>query len=664
MTKKITAPYGAWMSPIKSRLLASAAVGLGAIGISADNVYWLESRPLEKGRSVIVRRTPDGAIADVTPPDFNVRTTVHEYGGGAYLLQGETVIFSNFADQRLYRQAAPLPATALPKGEGWSAAWIPTPITPEPDTPLAWRYADGCLTPDGQAIVCVRERHGAGVDNELVVLPSDGRTAPRLIASGHDFYAAPRLSPDGRRLAWLCWDHPNMPWDGCELWVADFSPQSGLSGGRLIAGGATESICQPAWSPAGVLYFISDRSGWWNLYRYQDGQVEPLAPMPADFGQPQWTFGNSHYVFLPNGTLAAVFTQNGRDHLALITPGEGRVEPIETGFTVINSLQCQGERLWFVGASSTQPAAIVTLDLACGKVEIVRSGMNLDVDPAYLSLPRPIEFPTENGLTAHALYYPPTNATYRAPKGELPPLIVRSHGGPTAAAKALLSLDIQFWTSRGFAFVDVNYGGSSGYGREYRQRLNGQWGVVDVMDCINAARFLIRQGEVDERRIIIRGGSAGGYTTLCALTFHKFFSAGVSYFGVADLEALDAITHKFESRYTRNLIGPYPEAKEIYRQRSPVYYAHRISCPVLLLQGLEDKIVPPAQSEMMVQALRERHLPYAYVAFEGEQHGFRQAETIQRAAELELSFYSQVFGLALPEAVETVKIENFARPSK
>lgn len=646
MTSPKISPYGSWLSPFKASLLASAGVGLGTPWIDGTDVYWLETRPLEKGRAALVRYTSDGQVVDAIPGEFNVRTTVHEYGGGAYVVHQGEIYFSHFADQRLYRY--------LPGG-------MPTPITPEPETPRGARYADGRLTPDGQWIICVRERHlpGAEAINELVILPADGSAAPRILTGGYDFYAAPRLSPDGTHLAWLCWNHPNMPWDGCELWLADFSPAGDLGTPRCIAGGPDEAICQPEWSPRGVLHFVSDRTGWWNLYRWQEKGL-PLAPMEAEFGMPQWSFGNSNYTFLPGGEIACIYTQHGRHHLGVIPAQGGAPTPLALDFTVMFGLKCDGERLWLTAASPTSPTVILAVAPHSGQAEVIRRSASLAFDAAYFSMPRPIEFPTENGLRAHAFYYPPVNPDFRAPVGEKPPLIVIGHGGPTGCTYAQLSLGTQYWTSRGFGVVDVNYGGSAGYGRAYRQRLNGNWGVVDVMDCIHAARYLAGCGEVDPQRIAIRGGSAGGYTTLCGLAYHKFFAAGASYFGVADLIALDQDTHKFESHYNHTLIGPYPEKKELYIQRSPVHYAHQISCPVIIFQGLEDKVVPPSQSEAIVAALAANGLPHAYLSFEGEQHGFRKAETIQRAAEAEWYFYSRIFHFDLPEDIQPVKIENAA----
>jgi dipeptidyl aminopeptidase/acylaminoacyl peptidase len=494
--------------------------------------------------------------------------------------------------------------------------------------------------------------------NELVVLPADGSAEPKIIASGHDFYSNPRPSPNGRQLAWLSWDHPNMPWDGTELWVADQAVDGTFSNPQRVAGGLHESIFQPEWGKQEELFFISDLSNWWNLYAWQDGTIRPLAPVDAEFGIPQWAFGQTQYVVLSDGQIAYIYSLDGIDHLGLISSGGGGLQPIDTGYTGFYSLATDGERLYVVAGSPANSPALLMINPKSGNVEVLQNSTTLVVDPGYVSTPRPIEYLTENGLTAHALFYPPTNQDYMAPPGEKPPLIVISHGGPTGATDAVFSLAIQYWTSRGFGVVDVNYGGSTGYGRAYRQRLNGQWGVVDVQDCINAARYLIAQGYADEKRVIVRGGSAGGYTTLVALTMHHFFKAGASYFGIADLEPFVVDTHKFESRYLDSLIGPYPEAKALYRQRSPINYVDQIACPVILFQGLEDKVVPPAQAEIMVRALEAKKLPYAYLAFEGEQHGFRKAENIQRSAEAELYFYSRVFGFELGEPVEPVEIKN------
>jgi dipeptidyl aminopeptidase/acylaminoacyl peptidase len=643
MAKSI-APYGAWRSPLTADLLATAGLSLGYLQVTGETVYWVEGRPMEQGRYVIVQRTGDGQTRDVTPNGYNARTLVHEYGGGMYWVQDDVVYFSNFADQRLYRQ----PVGAAPQ-----------PITPESPTPRSLRYADGRVTPDGQRLICVRERHEeSGVYNELVVLPTDGAAVPQIIAEGYDFYAAPRISPDGSKLAWLAWRHPQLPWDGTELWVADLQADGSLQNARLVAGSATESILQPAWQRDSVLYFISDRTNWWNLYCERDGQIAAVAPLSAEIGGPSWVFGLCDYVFLQDGAIACIYKERGFDYLGLIRPGSQVVEPLPCAYNTLKWLDTDGSKLWLIGGSPTAPTTLFSLDPQSGAVTPMRVSATTEIAPAFFSVPEPFEYPTENGLTAHAIFYPPTNPLFAAPADEKAPLVVICHGGPTGATQAQLDLKIQFWTSRGFGVVDVNYGGSTGYGRAYRQRLQGSWGIVDVMDCINAARYLIEQGRADGQRVAIRGGSAGGYTTLRALTWQTFFATGASHYGLAELETFVYDTHKFESRYLDYLIGPYPERKDLYAERSPVNAADQLNVPVILFQGLEDKIVPPSQAEIMIASLQKKGLPYAYLAYEGEQHGFRKAENIIRSAEAELYFYGRIFGFAPADEIEPVRIEN------
>ena len=639
MPEPKVAPYGAWKSPITSDLIVSGTIGLGRVVLDGDDTYWTEMRPAERGRYVIVRRTPGGQISDITPPPFSARTRVHEYGGGSYSVLHGVVYFSNFADQRLYRLE--------PGAE-------PHPTTPELDL----RYADMIFDRHHHRLICVREDHTA-TDREAVnAIVALGHGEARVLAGGYDFYSSPRLSPDGRFLAWLSWRHPNMPWDGTELWTAEIAEDGALHDQRLIAGGENESIFQPEWSPDGMLVFVSDRTGWWNLYRSRDGSVEPLCPMEAEFGLPQWAFGMRTYGFASPSRAICIYIKQGIAYLGDLDIPSGNLKSIETAFSDIAGIQVSADRAVFVGASPTGMSAIVSLDLATFKTEVLRRASELVIDPGYISPPQAIEFPTTNGLTAHAFFYVPRNRDFVAPDGERPPLLVMSHGGPTAATSPALSLGIQYWTSRGIGVLDVNYGGSTGYGRAYRERLNGQWGVVDVDDCANGALYLAKQGLIDGNRLAITGGSAGGYTTLCALTFRDVFKAGASHFGVSDLEALSIDTHKFESRYSDRLVGPFPEARELYRERSPIHFTDRLSAPVIFFQGLEDKIVPPNQAEMMVEALRAKGLPVAYVAFEGEQHGFRQAAHIKRALDGEFYFYSRVFGFDPADAIEPVAIEN------
>ncbi len=646
MTNRHVAPYGAWKSPITSDLIVSQSIGLGGGVFDGDDVYWLEGRPAEAGRNVIVRRTPDGTTTDVNPAPFNARTRVHEYGGGAVLVDYGVVIFSNFADQRLYRIA---PGQA------------PEAITPE--APL--RYADCVLDAGRNRLICVREdhseaalaEHGEAV-NTIAAIALDGSEAQHVLVSSNDFYATPRLSPDGKMLAWLTWRHPNMPWDGTELWIAEVQPDGTLANAALVAGGENESVFQPAWSPDGRLYFASDRSGWWNLYRLTARGAERLIAMEAEFGGPQWAFGISTYAFESAERIICTYTKDGIDYLASLNTSAKTLTPLKTPYTSIGSIQAASGKALFRGASPTHPASFVYLNLATGQQTALKRASNVEIDPGYLSMPQSIEFPTTGGLTAYGIFYPPQNQDYAAPEGEKPPLLVLSHGGPTGATSSALSLGIQYWTSRGFAVLDVNYGGSAGYGRAYRERLNGQWGIVDVDDCANGARYLADQGLVDPARLAIRGGSAGGYTTLCALTFRDVFHAGASHFGVSDLEGLATDTHKFESRYLDRLVGPYPERRDLYVTRSPIHHVAHLNCPVIFFQGSEDKVVPPSQAETMVEALRAKGIPVAYLPFEGEQHGFRRAENIKRALDAELYFYGRVFGFELAEPVEPVEIEN------
>jgi dipeptidyl aminopeptidase/acylaminoacyl peptidase len=645
MPDKKIAPYGSWKSPITTDLIVKENIGLGQVQLDGDDVYWMEMRPSEGGRQVIVRLTPDDRRADVTPRDFNARTRVNEYGGGDYTVSDGTVYFSNFKDQQLYRQTVDGPPELISKDS------IDDQV----------RYADAVVDRLRQRLICVREDHrekGREAVNEIVSIPCDGGTSTVLI-SGNDFYATPRLSPDGSRLAWLAWNHPNMPWDGSELWTAEFAGDGSITNPRLVAGGLRESIFQPEWSPDGRLYFVSDRSGWWNIYRETDGDsVECVWEMKAEFGAPLWVFGLSTFAFESKDRIVCTYVERGVWHLATIDTNAKRLDPLDTPYTEISFVHASSGRAVFRAGSASQPFSIIEFDLETRTPKFLQRANNLKLDAGYISQAEAIEFPTEDGRTAHAFYYRPTNSDFNAPTNEKPPLLVKSHGGPTSAAIAVLMLGTQFWTSRGFAVLDVNYGGSTGYGRAYRERLNGTWGIVDVDDCVNGAKFLAEQGKVDGNRLVIDGGSAGGYTTLCALTFRDTFKAGASYYGVSDLEALEVDTHKFESRYSHNLIGPYPERRDLYRERSPVHFADQLSCPVIFFQGLEDKVVPPNQAEMMVEALRRKKVPVAYVAFEGEQHGFRRAENIKRSLDGELYFYSRVFGFELADEVEPVLIEN------
>jgi dienelactone hydrolase len=651
MPKAQTAAYGSWSSPITSDMIVASSIGLGEILLDGADVYWLESRPQEGGRSVLVRHAADGALADVTPPApadggpavFNVRTRVHEYGGGAYLVHDGAVYFCNDADQRLYRQRQ-------------GAA--PVAITPDPGRPRGLRYADGVMDSDRARMVWVREDHTTGARepvNTLVEIPLDGARPQQILQSGRDFYAAPRLSPDGGRLAWLEWNHPLMPWIGSELWVGEIADDGSVGRKRRAAGGGDESVFQPEWSPEGALYFVSDRaqSGldgrWWNLFRMHgdaliaSSAIEPVWPLAAEFGRPQWNFRMSTYAFVSAQTLVCSYIEKGLQKLGSVDLGTLSAGPVPTEYQDISSVRAAGGRVYFRGGSPSEPPAVVELDLASRNTTVLRRSTSQDVETyrGYLSAPEPVSFDTDNSQRAYGLYYPPRNADFVAPEGELPPLLVHCHGGPTAAASATLSWGTQYWTSRGFAVLDVNYGGSTGYGREFRLRLQGNWGIVDVADCVNGARYLAEtRRAVDPERWAISGASAGGYTTLAVLTFRKEFKTGASYYGVSDLEALAKDTHKFESRYLDGLIGPYPERRDLYVARSPVHSARLLSAPVAFFQGAEDRVVPPEQAEAMVEALRRRQIPSLYLLFDGEQHGFRRADNIKRALDAELYFYA------------------------
>lgn len=639
--RQTIAPYGSWKSPITTDRVVGSAVGLGQIVVDGADIYWNEMRPAEGGRHVI-QRWRDGTVNELLPAPFSARTRAHEYGGGAFTVGDGVLYFSNDRDQLLYRLAPGHPPRAITTGTGK-------------------RYADGVIDRQRHCLVCVREDHEASGEpiNTMVSVDLEGRREPRVLLSGQDFYASPRLSPDGRQLAWLSWNHPDMPWDGTELWLADMGSDGLPLNPRRIAGGREESVFQPQFAPDGVLYFVSDRGNWWNLYRLRQGKAEALAPMEAEFGLPQWIFGMSTYAFDSAQRLVCAFNRAGAWHLAVLDTDTLGLEEIETPFSDISHVTTSLGAAFFVGASHNLPASIVRLDLVTRRHEVLRASTTDVPDAGYLSAPRPLAYPTTHGETAHALYYPPANRDFRAPENEKPPLLVLSHGGPTSTASRALNLRTQYWTSRGFAVLDVNYRGSTGYGRAYRRKLDGQWGVADVEDCIAGARHLVERGLADKDCLAIRGGSAGGYTTLCALTFHRLFRAGAVYYGVSDLEALARDTHKFEARYLDRLIGAYPVRRDLYRERSPIHHVDRLSCPVIFFQGLEDRVVPPDQTEKMVNALRKRNIPVAYVPFEGEQHGFRRAENIQRALEAEFYFYSRLFGFTPADPVTPVAIENF-----
>jgi len=621
-----TAPFGTWDSPITPELVASSMVDLLDVQFAGGMPYWIEARPQDGGRHVLVRHR-DGRAEDVLPAAFSARTRVHEYGGGAAAAADDgTVCFSNFRDQRLYVQ----------RGPG----------TPQPLTPEGLRYADGRIDPARGLWIGVREDHrdaGREPINTIVVLPLDGPGPGTVLVARDDFHASPRLSPDGRRLAWLAWRHPHMPWTESQLWVGDFDGAA-LRNARQVAGGTGESVFQPEWSPDGVLHFVSDRSGWWNLHRLDDdGAAVNVCPRPAEFGRPQWKLGMSTYAFLSAHEAVCAFVEGGLARLALLDLRSGTLKPFDLPFTDFSSVRAtQDGQVAFIGGAATLASALVLLDPRSGRAATIRAATAVADDPAirrHFSAPQPIEFPTAQGRQAFALFYPPANADFQSPEGELPPLLVRCHGGPTSSATRSLDLRVQFWTSRGIAVVDVDYGGSAGYGRAYRERLHGAWGIVDAQDCAAAARYLAQRKLGDPARTVISGGSAGGFTVLSCLTsddpaLRECFAAGGSHYGVGDPEALARDTHKFESRYLDWLIAPGS-----WQQRSPVHNADRLSAPVTFFQGAEDRIVPPSQTEAMVSALRRKGLTAQYLLFAGEQHGFRQAQNIRWALEAEFRFF-------------------------
>ncbi len=634
---KTIAPYGSWKSPITAEtLVGSSKRRLSEVRCDRGDIYWVDVRAQESGRYVIMRRTSNGEIQDITPPGFNSRNAVHEYGGGSYAVRNGIVYFTNWDDQRIYVQC---PGEAPPQ-----------PLTPEPDISRGLRYADLSVTDDGRFILCVRESHtdeGSEAANELVAVDTSSGVV-KTIAAGRDFYCAPRACSVHDGIAWTEWNHPNMPWDGNHLMSGSFQTADGASvaTSSQLAGGIDESIVQPAWSPDGLLHFVSDRTGWWNIYIWRDGETINLLEENAEAGRPDWNFGFASYDFLADGEIALGKGGATSGSFAIINPDSGDVYSIIVPYSEISYVTADADRqsLIFIGASPTREPEIVQLDIDRQTCETIYSPSTAKVDTGYLSVPQPIVFPTTDDGEAHAWYYQPSNADFAGPDDELPPLIVICHGGPTSVSGTGLDLSTHFWTSRGFGVVDVNYRGSSGYGKAYRDALKGNWGVYDIDDCVAAAKHLINLGLVDGNRTIIRGGSAGGYTTINALTFRDFFAAGAALYGIADLMVFIGDTHKFESRYLDSLVGPYPEQKQRYYDRSAINFMDRLSTPMIILQGLEDEIVPPSQAEIMVQALAGKGLPYAYIGFEGEQHGFRQAATIIRAQLAELCFYGKVLG--------------------
>ncbi len=645
--------YGSWVSSITARQVASAAPSMDNLCIDGNDLYWLEARPEEGGRSAIVRRNTKDEKTDVLPAPFSARSRVHEYGGTPYSVIAGVLYFCEQSDQRIYRLDTGV------KG-----------ASPEALSPANQhlRFADFCYDAKNQRLIFVAEQSSDELSEPRNFIAALSIKPPHEFSelhSGADFYAYPRLSPTGTQLSWISWQHPQMPWQGSELWVADLRDDGLLSDPEKIAGGTDEAIFQPQWSPDGDLYFVSDRSEWWNIYRCSsagdsENSIEAICPQPAEFATPLWTLGMSTFGFCTGGNLAACYTKDGYWQLGLIDENTQELTSIDLPFTQISALISKGDHLWFIGASPSQSGCLVELDTCSGQYKIVHQFAPLPIAADNYAQPQAITFATSNDEEAHGFYYPPCNTAYSQNTDEKPPLLVMCHGGPTGATSTGFNLKIQFWTNRGFAVLDVNYRGSTGYGRPYRQALDGAWGIKDVDDVVAGAQHLIAQNLADPERIMIRGGSAGGYTVLAALAFHDLFKAGASYYGIGDLETLARDTHKFESRYLDSLVGPYPAEQALYQQRSPIHHIDKLNCPVIFFQGLDDKVVPPQQAEAMVESLEKKGLKVKYIPFRGEGHGFRQAGNTEKAMLEELKFYSEVFGFELPSDLPTVSTSTQA----
>lgn len=619
----VTAAFGSWESPITSDVIVQESISFHEMHTDGESIYWTELHPKEKGRLALMQYTPENKAKPLLP-EISVISRVHEYGGGAFCVHQGNVYFSNDSDKQLY----------VLKKTGELAQ-----IT---DTPNC-RYADGFVSSDGEKQFWVCEKHTKNeVENFLVCI---SKNTVQKIASGHDFYSSPRLSPDGKNFAFITWDFPNMPWDGSTLWLAEIDEKGMLHNKRAVAGGPNESICQIQWSSEGKLFFISDRTGFWNLYCFNHGKSETICSKEAEFGIPAWVFGRPTYAFLKNGKIACVYCEKGIDKLVILDPKTKTLEDPHLPYTLVqNLISCRG-MLYCFAASALDPLAIVSYHLIDQKTSLVSLSFKNPFDEKWISKPEVLEYPSLNGKVGYGFYYPPKNPEYMGGKTTKPPLIVKVHGGPTSRSAARFDLETQYWTSRGFALVDVNYGGSTGYGREYMKRLEGNWGILDVYDSISAAKALVDRGLVDEKKMFIRGGSAGGYTTLAALAFHNVFAGGTSYYGVSDLILLYQDTHKFEAKYTDLLVGSYPEQEELIRKRSPINYINQIHAPILLLQGDQDKIVPPNQTLVIFEALKEKEIPVGMLIFEGEGHGFRNAPNIKKSLDAELYFYQKILHL-------------------
>lgn len=634
------ASYGTWESPITAELTTQSAVGLRSVRLDGDDLYWIESRPEEGGRRAIVKRDADGNVSDAIPAEYSSRTRVHEYGGGSYFVEDGVIYFSNHRDQKLYRY----------NGEG----------EPEALTNDGYRYADCIMDASHNQLICVQEDHtfdGEPV-NTLVAVSLDGGGRVRSLFSGTDFVSSPAISPDGNTLVWITWDHPNMNWDDTKMWKASVSDNGSISGTATIVERASLSVQEPRFNDAGDLYYISDPNGWWNFQNYDlsDEESSSLTRKEVEFGK-SGALGAHSWAYYGDNQIIAKYESDGTSHLATVDMTNGSVSEIETPYVSISKVYSDGERVYLLGASATSATEIA--EYVDGDFITIKKSQEQMVDDAYISVPEAITFPNQKGEPVHAFYYAPTNPDFEAPEGELPPTIVRLHGGPTGATSAAFRLNRQFWTSRGFAIIDINYGGSTGYGRMYRERLRGQWGVVDIDDTKAGLDYLVEQGLADRDKLLIAGGSAGGYSVLVALSQHDIFAAGANYFGISDLEVLARDTHKYESRYLDSLIGRYPEDIDIYKARSPINFLDGFTSPLITFQGLLDEVVPPNQSELIVTALREKGVPVAYYPYEGEYHGFGKKENIIHSLESELVFYGKILGFTPAGELPEIQIDNF-----
>ncbi|XP_020090128.1 dipeptidyl-peptidase 5-like isoform X1 [Ananas comosus] len=665
--EKTSGPYGSWKSPITADVVAGAEKRLGGVALGGDGrLLWIETRPGEGGRAVIVKEPEklEDKPLDVISSEFSARTLAQEYGGGAFAARDNVIIFSNYKDQRLYKQTV-----------GGNHA--PVPLTPDYGGPVV-RYADGVFDPLFHRFITVMEDHRTSSLNPTTTIVaihlSNGDIhEPKVLLSGNDFYAFPRLDPSGKRMAWVEWSHPNMHWDKAELWVGYVSESGDLYKRVRVAGGdplLVESPTEPKWSSKGELFFMTDRRmGFWNIYKWIEdkNEVVPVYSMNAEFARPLWVFGTSSYDFVgrngENNSIVCSYRQSGRSYLGILDYVSGSFSLLDIPLSDVTNVVAGSDYVYVEGASATHPLSVakVTLNETLSKATafsiVWSSSPDVTKHKPYFSLPELIEFPTQvPGQSAYAYFYPPTNPNFQGSPDEKPPLLVKTHGGPTAETRGILDLNIQYWTSRGWAFVDVNYGGSTGYGREYRERLLGQWGVVDVNDCCSCARYLVESGRVDGQRLCITGRSAGGYTTLACLAFRDTFKAGASLYGVADLSLLKAETHKFESHYIDNLVGNERD----YFEKSPINFVDKFTCPVILFQGLDDKIVPPDQAREIYKALKEKGLPVALVEYEGEQHGFRKAENIKFTLEQAMMFFARLVGrFEVADDITPIKIDNF-----